>query len=151
MSKYNYGDHYDDQRMNPKQYDLGNGVSLESQGPDLGFMPSADYSGFYGDEYPKEDLRNINDRVRGIRGTSRGEHFGKGPKNWQRADGRICDDACEALYHNHHLDATNIDVDVKNGELYLRGRVNSRREKKDAEETVEFISGVRDVFNELQF
>jgi len=126
-------------------------VSLENSQDDLGFMPSADYSGFYGDEYPKEDLRNINDRIRGIRGTERGEHLGKGPKNWQRSDRRVCDDACEALYHNHHVDASNIEVDVKDGELYLRGRVSSRREKKEAEESVEFIRGVRDVFNELDF
>lgn len=151
MSKYNYGDHLDDQRFTPKNYNLGNGVSLESRHDDLGFMPSADYSGFYGDEFPKEDLRNINDRIRGIRGTQRGEHFGKGPKNWQRDDRRITDDACEALYHNHHVDATNIEVDVKDGELYLRGTVNTREEKKEAEESVEFIQGVRDVFNELNF
>jgi osmotically-inducible protein OsmY len=141
MSKYNYGDHLDDQRFTPRNYNLGNGVSLESQ--------QHDYSGFYGDEYPKEDLCNINDRVRGVRGTERGEHFGKGPKNWQRSDRRICDDACEALYRNHRVDASNIEVEVREGVLFLRGPVNSRIEKKEAEESVEFIRGVRDVFNEL--
>jgi osmotically-inducible protein OsmY len=76
--------------------------------------------------------------------------YGKGPKGWKRADERIHEDVCEALYQSWEVDASNIEVVVKDGHVYLQGTVSSRNTKRRAEETVEFISGVADVINELR-
>lgn len=80
----------------------------------------------------------------------RGKHFGKGPKGWRRSDEMIKEEACEALYRDSHVDASNIDVSVKDACVYLRGTVEDRQEKRRAEECVERVSGVEDVQNELR-
>lgn len=77
-------------------------------------------------------------------------HFGKGPKNWKRSDERIREEACEALYSSYDVDASNIEVNVKDGCIHLRGTVDSRRSKILAEQEVEDIAGVTDVQNELR-
>lgn len=77
-------------------------------------------------------------------------HFGKGPKGWKRSDERIRDDACEILYKSHDVDASDVEVDVKDGCIYLKGTVESRQAKKLAEEAVENILGTKDVFNEIR-
>jgi osmotically-inducible protein OsmY len=48
------------------------------------------------------------------------------------------------------VDATNIDVDVKDNDLILSGTVNSRFEKHRAEALVENVSGVKEVQNNLR-
>ena len=48
------------------------------------------------------------------------------------------------------LDASDIEVDVKQGEVRLCGSVMSRDQKRRAEDVVERISGVRDVTNQLR-
>lgn len=74
---------------------------------------------------------------------------GKGPRNWERSDEKIKDEVCEFLYRSGAIDASDIDVDVKDGEVTLKGWVNDREEKKEAEICIENIPGVNDVFNEL--
>lgn len=77
-------------------------------------------------------------------------YFGKGPKGWKRTDERIREDACEALYRDHQIDASDIDLMVKEGCVYLKGTVDSRRAKKEVERVIETILGVADVQNELR-
>ena len=48
------------------------------------------------------------------------------------------------------LDASNIDVTVKEGEVQLSGTVTSRDDKRWAETLVERISGVKEVQNSLR-
>lgn len=80
----------------------------------------------------------------------RGEnHTGKGPKGYRRADERIHDDAADALYRCYEVDASEIEVSVKDGVVTLQGKVDSRIAKKAAEIAVESCLGVRDVLNEL--
>lgn len=79
-----------------------------------------------------------------------GKHFGKGPRGWRRSDEMIREEACESLYRDSHVDASNIDVTVKDACVYLRGTVEDRQEKRRAEECVERVSGVEDVQNELR-
>ena len=76
-------------------------------------------------------------------------HHGKGPRGYTRSDSRIREDVCEALYRSTDVDATEIEVEVSRGEVYLRGFVSTRIEKKRAEEAVEFQAGVTDVHNQL--
>lgn len=76
-------------------------------------------------------------------------HTPKGPKGWQRADDAIREDACEALAYDHRLDAGDVEVEVKDGEITLKGTVRNRDEKRLAETLVEGVRGVRDVHNRL--
>lgn len=76
---------------------------------------------------------------------------GLGPKNYQRADYRIYDDVAEILLRNPTIDASEIEVYVNQGNVFLRGYVASRKIKRLAELVVENIPGVRDIHNQLSF
>jgi osmotically-inducible protein OsmY len=88
----------------------------------------------------------------GYRETGRygGSFAGRGPRNYQRSDERIREEVHERLTADPRVDASDIEVDVKNGEVFLRGRVDERRDKRAAEEAVEDIPGVKDVKNEIR-
>jgi len=77
-------------------------------------------------------------------------HRGKGPASYQRSDDRIREIICEALTEDDRIDATHIDVSVRNGEVTLSGTVDDRQMKRFAEDAVENISGVRDVQNQIR-
>ena len=77
-------------------------------------------------------------------------YSGRGPKGYSRSDQRITEDVCDRLADDPHIDASDIEVSVKNGEVTLTGSVHSRHEKRDAEDLLESISGVRDVHNHLR-
>jgi osmotically-inducible protein OsmY len=77
-------------------------------------------------------------------------HAGRGPRNYQRSDDRIEEDVNEALTRHPGLDASEIDVKVQNGEVTLTGTVDSRQDKRMAEDAAESCSGVRDVHNQLR-
>jgi hypothetical protein len=79
-----------------------------------------------------------------------GRHSGRGPKNWQRSDERIREDANERLTDHPHVDATEIDIQVKNGEVTITGTVEDRQSKRMVEDLIEGISGVREVHNQLR-
>ena len=81
----------------------------------------------------------------------RGESYrGRGPANYTRSDDRIRDDACDRLTDDHRVDASQVQVSVKNGEVTLDGPVPSREHKRRAEDCVEDLSGVRHVQNNLR-
>lgn len=80
---------------------------------------------------------------------STGHHFGKGPKGYKRADARIQEEVSDALYHDPHIDASEIEVAVKDGVVTLSGSVPERRMKRLAEDCAERISGVHDVRNQI--
>ncbi|MFL6617477.1 MAG: BON domain-containing protein [Povalibacter sp.] len=75
---------------------------------------------------------------------------GLGPRGYQRSDQRIHEDVCEALTEDAHLDASSLEVEVKDGEVTLSGTVESRPFKRHAEAVVERVMGVRDVHNHLR-
>ena len=79
-----------------------------------------------------------------------GQHRGRGPRGYQRSDERIREDVCERLTDDPDIDASNLEVTVKGGEVTLSGTVNSREDKRRAEECAEDISGVKDVHNSLR-
>lgn len=83
-------------------------------------------------------------------GAQRGTHAGKGPKGYRRSDERIREDVNEALERDGDLDASEITVDVKDGEVLLEGTVSDRRAKRLAEDLAEELPGVRDVHNRLR-
>ena len=75
---------------------------------------------------------------------------GRGPKGYRRSDDRIREDVCERLTEDSHIDASDMEVVVANGEVTLAGSVQSREDKRHAEDVVESISGVREVHNNLR-
>jgi osmotically-inducible protein OsmY len=79
-----------------------------------------------------------------------GEHRGRGPRNYTRADERIRDDVNDRLTDDGWLDATEIEIKVTSGEVILTGTVNSREDKRRAEDVVEAVSGVKHVQNNLR-
>ena len=79
-----------------------------------------------------------------------GPATGRGPQGYQRSNERIIEDACERLTHHGQLDASGVAIEVDNGIVTLKGTVSSRWQKRMAEDTVETVSGVRDVRNQLE-
>ena len=78
-------------------------------------------------------------------------HFvGRGPKGYKRSDDRIRDEICDRMTDDAMLDASEIEVEVTEGEVTLNGLVTSRDQKRRAEDIAERIGGVRDVTNQLR-
>lgn len=80
----------------------------------------------------------------------KGAFSGKGPKNWTRSDERIREDVCERLAYHHDVDASDIEVMVKESEVTLSGFVTDRQSKRLAEDIADNVSGVKDVHNQLR-
>jgi osmotically-inducible protein OsmY len=79
-----------------------------------------------------------------------GQHRGRGPRGYRRSDERIREEVCDCLSDDDRLDASNIEVTVKDGEVQLSGTVNSRDDKRYAETLVERLSGVKEVQNSIR-
>jgi osmotically-inducible protein OsmY len=78
------------------------------------------------------------------------DHRGRGPKDYTRSDERIREDANDHLTDDPMVDASNVTVTVANGEVTLNGTVDTRAEKRRAEDCVERVSGVKHVQNNLR-
>lgn len=79
-----------------------------------------------------------------------GPYTGRGPSGYKRSDERIMEDVNERLQQHGQVDASEISVAVSNGEVTLTGQVNSRMEKRMAEDAAESCPGVREVRNNLR-
>ena len=77
--------------------------------------------------------------------TGRPSFAGRGPQGYRRSDERIMEDINEELTWDDEIDATDITVEAKNGEVILKGFVIDRQSKRRAEEIVESCVGVKDV------
>jgi hypothetical protein len=82
--------------------------------------------------------------------TIEGPYSGIGPQGYQRSDDRIFEEVCERLTHHGQIDASNIEVEVNEGEVTLKGNVNNRHIKRMAEDTIATVPGVMDVHNQLK-
>ena len=83
-------------------------------------------------------------------GGMQGQYSGRGPRNYKRQDSRIEEDINEQLTRHAMIDATDIEVHVQNGEVTLRGHVDSRGAKRLAEDIAESTFGVKDVDNQIK-
>lgn len=81
---------------------------------------------------------------------SQSNHVGRGPKGWRRSDERIREDVSEQLERHPGIDASEIEVQVQQGEVTLSGSVADRHTKRMAEDVVEHVSGVREVQNQIR-
>jgi len=80
----------------------------------------------------------------------REQYRGRGPRGYRRSDERIHEDVNDRLSDDYYLDASDIEVVVADGELTLVGRVNSRADKRRAEDIAESVAGVTNVENRLR-
>ena len=125
-------------------------------GSNLGFSGGTASLGFGEDvgEAPGISAIQGAPRYEGIRGTtseeSRGQHAGKGPKDFRRSDERVREQICERLMADPDIDASEITLDVKDGEVTLEGNVPDRQTRRDAEECAENVMGVCQVNNRLR-
>jgi hypothetical protein len=72
----------------------------------------------------------------------------RGPR-YQPSDARLREIICEALTENPLIDASDIEVDVQEAEVTLRGSVRERSQKRLAEELVASITTVAQVHNRI--
>lgn len=79
-----------------------------------------------------------------------GPHRGKGPKNYRRSDDRIKEEINDRLTDEWNVDASDIEVNVLNGEVTLTGFVTDRHQKRKAEEVAENVLGVTQVENRIK-
>jgi hypothetical protein len=75
---------------------------------------------------------------------------GRGPRGYQRSDVRIYEELCERLTDDPRVDASEIQVDVRDGEVALRGHVPTREMRRWADDAAFNIAGVRHVSNDLR-
>lgn len=68
-----------------------------------------------------------------------------GPKGWQRRDDRIHDDVCAHLTEDSHVDASDIEVIVHQGEVTLSGTTADREQRARAVHIADSVRGVVDV------
>jgi osmotically-inducible protein OsmY len=138
-STQSYGDRYGRGSDYHSDYDRSERYHGSDERGRRSFMDRAgdEVASWFGDERAQE--RRVMD-----------EHRGKGPKGYQRSDARIEEDVNDRLSDDPVLDASNITVAVKEGEVTLSGFVATRWDKRRAEDVTDDVSGVRHVQNNLR-
>ena len=74
----------------------------------------------------------------------------RGPRGYKRSDERLREEVCERLGHDWDVDASDIEVNVANGEVTLSGSVDDRRQKFRVEHLADGVWGVNEVHNQLR-
>lgn len=77
-------------------------------------------------------------------------HRGKGPRNYKRSDDRLKEMVCDMLCDNPEVDASDIEVNVKDSVVILTGNVADKNSKRLAEDLASDIAGVTDVENRIR-
>lgn len=93
---------------------------------------------------------NWNEYNAGMNQGRQGTYSGRGPRSYQRSDTRIEEDVNDRLTAHPGIDASEVNVSVRNGEVTLTGTVDSRSQKRIAEDVAESVPGVTDVHNQLR-
>lgn len=103
---------------------------------------SDEISSWFGDE--EAEQRRRMDALR------QGQFRGRGPRSYKRSDERIKEEINDRLTDDYNLDASDIEVEVNDRDVVLTGTVNSRYDKRRAEDIAEYVSGVNNVENRLR-
>lgn len=72
------------------------------------------------------------------------------PRGYRRSDERILDEVCERLTEDDAIDASDVEVTVKDGDVTLAGTVPDRAMKLSAELICGSVRGVVDITNLLR-
>jgi osmotically-inducible protein OsmY len=89
-------------------------------------------------------------QTEGWQQNQRQNFIGRGPRNYKRSDERITEDVNEQLTRHHMIDASDIEVTCREGEVTLTGTVETREMKRLAEDIAENVWGVREVHNQIR-
>jgi hypothetical protein len=119
----------------------------QSYGQDFGRGGYVQSDGGYG------SMRNFDGDDRGLlqrAGDWIERKIGKAPKGYRRSDERIREDVCDRLMQRHDVDASDVDIQVKDGEVIMSGYVHERRAKRQIEDIAEDVLGVKDVTNHVK-
>jgi hypothetical protein len=81
------------------------------------------------------------------RNWSPGPHAGRGPRGYRRSDERIHGELCDRLTEAPDVDASDLEVEVREGRVTLSGTVPDRWMKHRAEDLAEAVMGVSEVEN----
>lgn len=126
------------------------------QGPRYAAHPreagrGSDYGGQYGhtDIYGGAGFRQEGKRYWFDEGDQGSGFRGTSPRGYQRSDERLREMACERLTEAD-LDASDIEVKVSQGVVTLEGSVRARWMKRQAEDIIDDIGGVKDIQNQLR-
>lgn len=78
------------------------------------------------------------------------QRYPRGPKGYKRSDERIKEDVSDRISQMSMVDSSDVEVEVKNGEVTLTGTIPNRNMKWQLESMVESVGGVTDVHNQLR-
>ena len=154
------GDH---DRVAGSDHDRYREAERERYNPRLGHLPppsplpprevwrgrNEDYDFWGRDRHPTHGHGHVEDHP-SLWQRVKGAFTGKGPKNYVRSDERIREDVCEHLSYHPYIDASDVEVMVRAGEVTLTGTVDARMVKRAAEECCDHVRGVTDVHNHLR-
>jgi hypothetical protein len=127
----------------------------EHHHPERGYRPRSEEGYTWFGEEQTDRLQELDRRMAEKEEFGPG-HYGRksfrgvGPKAYRRSDERIREDISDRLSEDEFLDASGIELLVKDGEVTLNGKVDSRRSKRRAEDICESVSGVQHVQNNLR-
>lgn len=140
-----YSDLYGNQ-TDGQDYGFGAGLggSGEAVGSDRYISDQAYRSGYNAFGEPRQTNAG-----RRYRAGEHGLHTGKGPKGWRPSDESIRERVCECLEMDSHIDASELEVSVKDRIVTLSGKVEHRPMKRHAEDLIENLPGVVDVQNRI--
>jgi hypothetical protein len=79
-----------------------------------------------------------------------GPYAGLGPRNYSGHDEYIYNQVCSRLTQHGQVDASEMEIEVQEGEVILRGTLANRSMKRMAEDVADSVPGVRDVHNRLR-
>lgn len=126
-------------RFRPSRFEMGRFSGVNRYGEQ--HIHPANYQDERGMKHWSDDVRS--------EASHEGPHRGKGPKGYKKLDERIREDVCERLTFSQAIDASGFEVHVSEGLVSLEGVVESREQKRMAEELIEDLPGVKGVHNHL--
>ena len=98
-----------------------------------------------------EEIDISSGRARSLTGTRRVVgRYPRGPKGYQRSDERLAEDICEQIMRSPEIDASNVTLHVRDGEVSFEGTVPQRFMKHAVEDLAIDCPGVKDVNNRIR-
>ena len=147
--RYNSGYGLDDRPYRPRREEGGGYEAGYGEG-DRRYDADNAYPGRWADQRDREGRysgmgasgQDVERATRDFRGV--------GPKGYTRSDQRIREQVCDVLMDDPLLDASDIEVTVKDGEITLSGKVSEREWKRRAEDLAERCSLGKHVQNNIR-
>jgi hypothetical protein len=77
-------------------------------------------------------------------------YIGRGPKGWKRTDEMLKEEVSLALTRSLEVDPSELEVEVKDHCVYLKGTLPTKGMRLVAEDLVGSVPGVEDVFTQIR-